>query len=186
MQHRHVLLLVCLLLIVSCTEQQNVRVPSHQPVPAATRNVGSNGLDGDEEQAILSYHNQVRASVGVPPLVWSKEVAQHATDWSARLATQGCTIQHSQDNGYGENIFMGTANQGHDAVIEAAKTWESEKVNFSGEALNKSVWSQAGHYTQMVWRDTSDLGCAKASCGDNLIVVCNYKPAGNILGEKPY
>ncbi len=185
MQHRHILLLVCLLLTVSCTEQQNVRV-SHQPAPAATLSIGNNGLDGNEEQAILSYHNQVRASVNVPPLVWSKELAQHATDWSVKLAAQGCTIQHSQESSYGENIFMSTANQGHDAVIEAAKAWESEKVNFSGEALNKSVLSQAGHYTQMVWRDTTALGCAKASCGDNLIVVCNYKPTGNILGEKPY
>ncbi|MFI3217899.1 MAG: CAP domain-containing protein, partial [Methylococcales bacterium] len=73
-----------------------------------------------------------------------------------------------------------------EAVIEAAKAWESEKINYSGEALNKANWSQAGHYTQMVWRDTLQLGCAKVACNSGVVVVCNYDPAGNFIGKKPY
>ena len=184
MQHRHVLLSFVLLLSVSCAEQQNVKV-SHKPAPVVDSVVGSNGLDGNEEQAILSYHNQVRASVKVPPLSWSKELVKHATDWSAKLAAQGCAMQHSKDSRYGENIFLGSANLNHEAVVEAAKEWESEKINYAGESLNKANWSQSGHYTQMVWRDTTQMGCAKAVCGDQIISVCNYNPPGNILGDKP-
>jgi pathogenesis-related protein 1 len=185
MQQRHVLLFLVLLLSAGCAEQQTVRVPV-KTVPPVAPVVGSNGLDGNEEQAVLSYHNQVRAAVGVAPLNWSGQLAQHATTWATKLAAQGCAIQHSQDSNYGENIFIESSTQDHTVVVEAAKAWESEKINYSGEPLNKSVRSQAGQYTQMVWRKTTELGCAKATCADGLVVVCNYNPAGNFLGKKPY
>ncbi|MEI6705520.1 MAG: CAP domain-containing protein [Methylococcales bacterium] len=189
MQHRNNYLpLLCLTLLLSvggCAEQQSVRV-SQKSTTDTAHVLGSNGLDGDEEQAILSYHNQIRASVGVPPLHWSKELAQHAANWGAKLAAQGCAMQHSQDSSYGENLFISSASQDHEAVIEAAKAWESEKINYSGEPLNKANWSQSGHYTQMVWRDTAQLGCAKVACNSGVVVVCNYDPAGNFIGKKPY
>lgn len=184
MQSSHVLLGLILLLSTACAEQEKPVLRKPQTAPVAI--VGSNGLDGNEEQAVLSYHNEVRASVNVPPLAWSKELAQHATNWSANLAAHGCAMEHSQDSNYGENLYMGASSEGHDAVVLAAKAWESEKINYSGEPLKKAYLSQAGHYTQMVWRTTTQLGCAKVSCGDNLIVVCNYAPAGNIMGKKPY
>jgi pathogenesis-related protein 1 len=183
MQQRPILVFLVLLLSAGCAEQPTVRVPVKTTTPVAPV-VGSNGLDGNEEQAVLSYHNQVRASVGVAPLNWSEKLSQHAANWTTKLAAQGCAIGHSQDSNYGENIFISSSN--HDAVVEAAKAWESEKINYSGEPLNKSLWSQVGHYTQMVWRDTSELGCAKVACANDLIVVCNYNPAGNFMGKKPY
>jgi pathogenesis-related protein 1 len=185
MRYRIILLLMCLLLSAGCVEQQNVRAPIKAPKPV-TPVVGSNGLDGDEEQAVLSYHNQMRAGVGVAPLLWSKELAQHATNWATQLAAQGCAIPVSKNSNDGENIFISVSPQTHEAVVEAAKAWESEKINYSGERLNKSLRSQVGHYTQMVWRDTVQLGCAKAACKDGLVVVCDYNPVGNFLGKKPY
>ena len=189
MQQRNIpLLFLTVLLSVSCAQQsENTRVVSKTPA-VVVMPVGINGLDGDEEQSVLSYHNQVRASVKVPPLSWSNELAQYAAKRAATLASQGCTLQHSKDLSYGENLFMHSSSQDdkHQAVIDAASSWESEKVNYSGETLHKANWSQAGHYTQMVWRNTSQLGCAKVACSDQLIVVCNYNPAGNKLGKKPY
>jgi pathogenesis-related protein 1 len=185
MQHHHVLLFLVLLLSAGCAEQKTIRVPVKTATPVAP-SVDYNGLDGNEEQAVLSYHNQARATVGVAPLNWSEQLAQHAANWAAKLAAQGCAMQHSQDSNYGENIFIESSTQDHTVVVEAAKAWESEKINYSGEQLNKSVWSQAGHYTQMVWRKTTELGCAKVACANGLVVVCNYNPAGNFLGKKPY
>ncbi|NOQ36410.1 MAG: hypothetical protein GQ569_11035 [Methylococcaceae bacterium] len=158
--------------------------PSNQP---STQNQSRNNNDetnGNEWQAILNYHNKVRADVNVNPLSWSNQVAEHAQAWAKNLAANGCKMQHSNDSNYGENLFMGTL--GHYNVVDAAKSWESEKRDYSGAALNSSNWSKTGHYTQMVWHNTTQLGCAKVACNNNLIVVCNYDPAGNYMGQKPY
>jgi hypothetical protein len=47
-----------------------------------------------------------------------------------------------------------------------------------------------GHYTQVVWRASTQIGCGVTSCGSGFNmqteVICNYSPAGNFIGEKPY
>ena len=43
-----------------------------------------------------------------------------------------------------------------------------------------------GHYTQLVWKNTTEVGCAKVTCGNQTIWVCNYNPPGNYVGQKPY
>lgn len=174
------LLALSVLLSAGCANQQRTPVSANPPT------LSGNGLDGDEEQAILSYHNEVRASVNVAPLSWSPELSKQAATWAATLASRGCKLQHSQDSKYGENLFMTSSNRDHDAVIDAAKSWESEKENYTGQRLTKANVSAVGHYTQMVWSITSTLGCAKIACDNKLIVVCNYSPSGNQLGAKPY
>ena len=71
-------------------------------------------------------------------------------------------------------------------VVDAAKAWETEKRFYKGGKLTESNWYDSGHYTQMVWRNTGEVGCAKSLCDGNMIVVCNYNPPGNYLGEAPY
>ncbi|MDH3976346.1 MAG: hypothetical protein OEV42_18935 [Deltaproteobacteria bacterium] len=43
-----------------------------------------------------------------------------------------------------------------------------------------------GNYTQVIWKKTRPAGCAKALCSGSALVVCNYDPPGNVVGEKPY
>jgi pathogenesis-related protein 1 len=43
-----------------------------------------------------------------------------------------------------------------------------------------------GHYTQIVWRDTTSVGCAAQSCPQGEIWVCDYSPPGNYVGQHPY
>ncbi len=186
MKYRTILLLAATLLSVGCASEQAV-VKKTASTSTRVAAADDNGLDGDEEQAMLNHHNQARASVGVPPLVWSKKLATQATTWSTTLAAQNCAMQRSKNPNYGENIFIGAANQSHAAVNEAAKAWESEKINYpKGKALNKASRSQAGEYTQMVWRNTTEIGCAKSVCANEWVVVCHYAPAGNHLKQKPY
>lgn len=177
--------LLSLLGLTACM-QQNGRSFPYTPATSPVNMPSHNRLDGNEEQAILSHHNQVRASVRIPPLHWSDDLALHAAHWAETLATQGCKLQHSHDSSYGENLFITSNQDTHQAVVEAARAWENEKHYYNGQILTKANWSKARHYTQMVWRNTSLLGCAKAICAKGVVVVCNYDPAGNRLGEKPY
>jgi hypothetical protein len=47
-----------------------------------------------------------------------------------------------------------------------------------------------GHYTQVVWEETEQVGCGYASCenGNSIfeVIVCNYDPPGNYIGQTPY
>jgi hypothetical protein len=42
---------------------------------------------------------------------------------------------------------------------------------------------QTGHFTQVVWRGTRQVGCGKSQCKGMDIWVCNYDPAGNWDGQ---
>ncbi len=137
-----------------------------------------------EQQAVLDYHNKVRADVNVQKLTWSTEAAEHAQTWANNLASNSCGFEHSKDSGYGENIFKGT--QGAFDMVDAAKSWEDEKQLYKGGAINNDNFKAVGHYTQMVWSRTTGVGCATSTCNNQITVVCNYTPQGNILGEKPF
>ena len=146
-------------------------------------------INPEEMRTLLSLHNRARADVGVGPMVWSKNLAAYAQSWADHLASTSCRMEHRPRSGkwkqmYGENLFIGTV--GYHGVADAVRAWEGEMSLYHGEALNSSNWYPSGHYTQMVWKDTRQIGCAKAECRGNVIVVCNYDPPGNVLGQKPY
>jgi pathogenesis-related protein 1 len=159
------------------------------PAPAAKKRRPGSRLDAREIRILLRLHNQARADVGVRPLVWSDGLAACAQRWADHLAATGCRMEHRPSSGkwrrrYGENLFMGTARVF--GVGDAVRSWVEEKKDYPGGTLNGSNWSPAGHYTQAVWRGTRRVGCAKKVCNGMVIVVCNYDPPGNLLGEKPY
>jgi pathogenesis-related protein 1 len=110
-------------------------------------------------------------------------VAAFAQAWADHLAGS-CGFEHRPDNPYGENLFGGTA--GYVGVLDAAASWYQEKPYYPGGPLTADNGFLAGHYTQMVWRDTTRVGCGKAECNGQIIVVCDYDPPGNILGRSPY
>lgn len=146
-------------------------------------------LSSQEVQQLITLHNKVRADVGVGPVTWSRELAVYAQEWANHLASTNCSLQHRPPTGkwkceYGENLFMGTA--GHFGVADAVTSWEDEKKYYHGQTLDRSNWYESGHYTQMVWRESQHIGCAKAECNGKVIIVCNYDPPGNVLGQKPY
>jgi hypothetical protein len=72
-------------------------------------------------------------------------------------------------------------------ALDATKSWYSEIKYYTPQIINESNWSKTGHYTQMVWRNTTKVGIASVICPDGAtIIVANYDPPGNYMGEKAY
>ncbi len=138
---------------------------------------------------ILAAHNSYRKEVGVRPLTWSDDLASHAQEWADYLASLGGEeLPHSENTDEGENLWMGT--QGSFTNTQMVDSWGEEKENFvEGTFPNVSSTGNSddvSHYTQVVWRNTKEVGCAIASAGGNDILVCRYSPPGNFEGEAVY
>ena len=154
---------------------------------------GSGGSGGDTEPAnmagMLEAHNAARAAVmpaatpAIPPLTWSSTVAAAAEAWASQ-----CNFSHNT-MGYGQNIYASTGGSTPEQVVAA---WVSEDKDYN--YADNSCSNVCGHYTQVVWRDSTELGCGVQSCttgspfggGSWQIYVCDYDPPGNFVGQKPY
>ncbi|HYC84897.1 MAG TPA: CAP domain-containing protein [Chryseosolibacter sp.] len=146
-------------------------------------------LSLDQAQEALDFHNKVRKDVGTRPLVWSAELAAYAQAWADSLAKWDCAMKHRTGEfrlkRYGENIYWSSSSAG--TALKASKGWYSEIEKFVYGKLTPENWSGSGHYTQMVWSTTTAVGIGLATCeGGGTIIVANYDPPGNYMGEKPY
>ncbi len=151
----------------------------------------STALTGDEQQRMIDAHDAARAAVvPVPPeplpkMTWSEDAAAVAAAWAAR-----CVFEHNAERGErGENLAFFSANL--DSTPEmAVQGWADEAAFYDYDANTCEDGQQCGHYTQVVWRDTTRVGCAKADCTidgfEGVTWVCDYEPPGNFVGERPY
>ncbi|KAE9595037.1 hypothetical protein Lal_00041372 [Lupinus albus] len=136
----------------------------------------------DSQEDYLNGQNAVRSEVNVPNLVWNDTVAAFAQNYANER--KDCQLEHSDGGGnYGENIAMSTGEMfGTDAV----SMWVGEKPNYDVNS-NSCVGGECLHYTQVVWRTTTSIGCAKVRCDNGgTFITCNYYPPGNYMGDRPY
>ncbi|CAN6876480.1 unnamed protein product [Brassica oleracea] len=131
----------------------------------------------------LYAHNLVRARVGEPPLEWDGRLAAYARAW-ARQRVGDCRLVHS--NGpFGENIFW--AGQNNWRPIDVVKVWADENKFYDVNGNTCEPGQMCGHYTQIVWRDSTKVGCARVDCSNGgLYAICVYNPPGNFEGENPF
>jgi pathogenesis-related protein 1 len=104
-------------------------------------------------------------------------------------------MQHSRGQ-LGENLYWASARKTGGKSIpqpitekEVVAGWATEKPWYSRatNTCEAPLGKTCGHYTQIVWEATREVGCAKAICKDSSqIWVCNYAPAGNMIGQRPY
>jgi uncharacterized protein YkwD len=129
---------------------------------------------------ILEAHNSARGAFGSPDLVWDEALQTNAQAWADHLAQTG-SFAHARQSEDGENLWMGSASAYQ--LEEMVGAWIAEKQYFKhGIFPNVSTtqkWSDVGHYTQIVWKTTTKVGCALATGGGNDILVCRYGPPGN-------
>ena len=135
---------------------------------------------------ILNEQNGERRAKGHAPLVWNARLASDAQAWADSLARRGA-FEHAQQRGtpQGENLWRGTA--GAYSPEEMIDSFLSERRYFRpGRFPNVSRtgnWHDIGHYTQIIWPATQQVGCAVARGRGNDVLVCRYWPAGNVMGQ---
>jgi uncharacterized protein YkwD len=154
---------------------------------------------GDLKDMVLAVHNRERAAVGVPPLVWNDALAADAQDWANRQAANG-TLKHCIETPGWEKIESCTHVEGENLAYRSGvpttvplaqmqQGWISEKNNYHGGPYDDTQFASQGvygHYTAIVWRTTTDVGCATASGNNTDILSCRYTPPGNYNGALPY
>ena len=127
--------------------------------------------------ALLAEHNAVRARHCAAPLTWSPKLAAVAQAWADHLRDAGCGFDHS-GNAYGENLAAGTRGTLDAAAIVGM--WAGEVAAYDFKRGRFAM--DTGHFTQVVWRGTTQLGCGSATCNGMDVWVCNYDPPGNVTG----
>ncbi|XP_047966397.1 basic form of pathogenesis-related protein 1-like [Salvia hispanica] len=140
------------------------------------------GQSSSEEYLdFLEAHNRARAEVGVQPLEWSNIVENFAVTYAQR-PDNNCSLVESRE-AYGENQ---ASRMGQLSAEDAVNIWVSEKPNYDYTS-NSCVGGPCQNYTQVVWANSTELGCARQQCTNGLVfAICYYNPPGNFIGERPY
>ncbi|XP_073014184.1 pathogenesis-related protein PRB1-2-like [Typha latifolia] len=134
-------------------------------------------------QDFVRAHNSARAVDRVGPVTWDATVAAFAQDY-ANQRRGDCRLIHSGGR-YGENIFMGSGKAW--SAADAVNLWVSEKKDYNYAANTCAAGKVCGHYTQVVWRTSVRIGCARVVCNNGgIFITCNYDPPGNINGGRPF
>ncbi len=151
---------------------------------------GATDLTSNFEARVLASHNRERQAIGVPAMRWNADLAASAKDWADHLASTGA-FEHAPESRagqQGENLWAGT--RGHFSAEGMVDGWVREKRHYRpGRFPDNSATGRVadvGHYTQLAWRKTLQVGCAKATGGQDDILVCRYSEAGNYIGEVPF
>lgn len=136
---------------------------------------------------MLTAHNSVRAEVRVPAAALDQALMNAALAYAEELAVNG-KFEHSAAGtrqGQGENLWAGTAVRFTYQQMSGA--WIDEKTNFLAgrfpDVSRSGNWQDVGHYTQIIWRSSTKIGCGIATGGGRDVLVCRYSPAGNVVGE---
>jgi hypothetical protein len=164
--------------------------------------------EASEVSGMTCEHNAARASVNagavpgqpaanppIPMMAWSSELTSVAQAWA-----ENCQWMHNPNRStqaglgvyVGENIFASTWS-GHAIPATVVDAWFSEYPEYDYDS--NSCTGVCGHYTQIVWRNSTLVGCGSSACTSNspfssggtwYFVVCNYAPGGNYSGQRPY
>ena len=147
-------------------------------------------------ESFLLPHNMVRMNVFpvASPLLPDMTMSSLMTSYASTF-TQACVYKHGGPNfgTYGQNVFASVG--GIPTASGIVTAWASESRFYNYDTHTCDVGRVCTHYTQVVWRKSVEVGCAVQKCFVNspfsttapwYFAVCNYKPHGNYVGERPY
>jgi hypothetical protein len=152
--------------------------------------MGGTVARADFNARLLAAHNAERSAAGVAPLVWNAGLAADARVWADELAATG-RFEHSPDEAgkdpQGENLWAGTPRAFTPEAM--VRLWVAEKADYRPGVFPSNSRSgdveHVGHYTQLIWSASRQVGCAAAVGRQEEFLVCRYSEAGNVYGERP-
>ncbi|GIX18388.1 MAG: hypothetical protein KatS3mg120_0064 [Erythrobacter sp.] len=148
----------------------------------------ASGEQPPHPQEWLDAHNLAREDLGLPRLAWSEALARDAAGWARHLARNDLYEHASPDQrrGQGENLWRGP--KGLWTASQKVGFFLAEKRHFRPgnfpDVSRTGRWSDVAHYTQIIWPQTREVGCAVAHSASDEVLVCRYWPAGNVWGQR--
>ena len=151
------------------------------------------------ESTLLERHNYYRGIAGIPLMKWNDGLATLAQKWANTLKKNGCKMKHSSHSfrknvaGFsyiGENLYWRGSSapfaMSADYAQNGVDNWYTEIRDFQYSEKGvicplRGKKGAIGHFTQVMWDKSIELGCAYAQCsgGKSMVLVCHYGPGGN-------
>ena len=152
---------------------------------------GASDQQSNFETRLTAAHNRERAAIGVKPLHWNPALAADAAKWAQHLVKVGHLVHYQEApddmDPQGENLWAGT--KGYYGLESMVGLWVDEKQNYKPGVFPANSRTgnleDVGHYTQLIWRTTHQVGCAVARGPKDDFLVCRYAEGGNVIGERP-
>jgi hypothetical protein len=136
-----------------------------------------------QRNELLDAHNSTRSRHCSAALTWSNDLAAAAQRWADQISSNDCQLAHSPEaiaGQYGENLAW--AGSSAASAAELVGDWSAESALY--DFGNPVFASETAHFTAMVWRATSEVGCGIAVCpGGEQALVCNYLETPNVSGQ---
>ncbi|XP_020619195.1 Golgi-associated plant pathogenesis-related protein 1-like isoform X2 [Orbicella faveolata] len=125
----------------------------------------------------LYWHNYFRTLHQVPSVTWSTKLQKEAQDWADYLAANN-KFHHSPKNP--GNLYL-SAYKPREYCSDAIWWFHNEEKYYNYS--NPRYVVAAGHFTQLIWKNSKQIGAAFAVRKDKrLVVSIKYKPGGNVIG----
>ncbi|EMG49973.1 RBE1 Repressed by EFG1 protein 1 [Candida maltosa Xu316] len=157
---------------------------------ASSTNIDNSGPTEDIQFAndILQIHNYYRDLHQVGPLEWNNTLYEFAKNYAnTAFDCSNLQLTHSNYPPYGENLAAGYVG----GISPVQDGWYGSEIGLVPTWDPIDYTPSTGHLTQLLWRSSTQLGCARYNCspptngGPNWrqITVCSYYPRGNVIGK---
>ena len=170
------------------------------------RDRGGGDRDRTAIDGVVNRQNCYRKAAGLGELKVDPVLQKRSQAWVDYLAqNESCTMRHPGTTGNlsecgqylngscqdvisdGQNIAWRQSSQaidmsGPSAFNWAVDGWYDECQGYKDYGWDKNPGNnpETGHYTQLMWKNATRIGCGAANCGPNTILVnCNYGADNN-------